>query len=233
MDGSSTTFLAFYDSGSYYGLRAKNGFGLPYELVPLEECGSSSVACLIPPANIEGYVYTSDFLESKPYVYDLYDSAPHYYQNEPGSEGRSWNQGTMLAGIVAALKNDQGMHGVAYNAEIIPAVADIFRPITSKAINTLISSGSEIILQDVVFNASAIYPTPEQVASQTIEETYGPDTATAYNNLLPNQTHDGIIFVVATGTDGYNNISSGIVSYYEQDPGDPSGRSGSLRGPLI
>ena len=198
-------------SSGYCGIASADGTSpLPYKLVDLKLCGSDYY-CLAPPPNIDGYIYTTDYNDPNAgYEYDPSNPAPHYYLNDAGSKDRSWNQGTLLAGIIAALKNDQGMHGVSYNAEVIPAVADIFRPITYNAIETLVKSGANVILQDVVFASSADYPSAGYVTStKTMEDVYGTDTSNAYKYLAST----GTIFVVGTGTNGANDISSGIVSY--------------------
>ncbi|MGN0919591.1 MAG: S8 family serine peptidase [Alphaproteobacteria bacterium] len=199
-----TVYLVLKSEGcasGYCGIASADGSSpLPYKLVDLKECGTNEY-CLAPPLDIDGYIYDTD------YVYDKDNPAPHYHLNEDPT--RSKQQGTMLAGIIAALKNGQGMHGVAYNTEVIPAVADIFRPITYNTIETLVNAGADVILQDVVFTSSAGYPGADYVKDKTMLSVFGEDTTKAYQHLVST----GTIFIVGTGTNGNNDISSGIVKY--------------------
>jgi subtilisin family serine protease len=47
------------------------------------------------------------------------DPGYDYVENRPGTHDRI-GHGTQMAGIIAANKDDQGMHGVAFNAQLIP-----------------------------------------------------------------------------------------------------------------
>lgn len=49
----------------------------------------------------------------------LSDPGFDYVENRPGTIDRI-GHGTQMAGILAANKNDQGMHGIAFNAQLIP-----------------------------------------------------------------------------------------------------------------
>ena len=189
-------------SSGYCGIASADGISpLPYKLVDIQECGKNEY-CLAPPLDIKGYVYDTN------YVYNVDDPTPHYYLDLDPT--RSKQQGTMLAGIIAALKNNQGMHGVAYSTSVIPAVADIFRPITYNAIETLVNSGASIILQDIVFASNASYPGAGYVTSnKAMADVYGEDASKAYHYLADT----GTIFVVGTGTSGNNDITSGKVVY--------------------
>lgn len=101
-------------------------------------------------AYVEGYALTTDYANV---------INPHYLMKEgSGDELKlvqdSW--GTALAGIVGAAKNGEGSLGVAYNSEIISAVADIIRPYYggisgySDAVTALKNSGANVILQSIV-----------------------------------------------------------------------------------
>lgn len=204
----------------YCGIASADGNSpLPYQLVNLSQCGYEHY-CLQPPSDIDGYIYTTDLegeydpsepsTEQYKYVWKQDNPAPHYYLNE--GKVRSWNQGTMLAGIIAALKNNQGMHGVAYNATVLPAVADIFRPITQNAIETLINAGSNIILQDISTPSNSEYTVANYAAGKTLYTTFGEDVSNAYNKIAST----GTIFVIGTGTKtvaaNKNTISEGKVT---------------------
>ena len=188
---------------------------LPYQLVDLKDCGTTYY-CLQPNSNINNYIYTTDLNDpAAKYVYDANNPAPHYYLIDKGS--RSWNMGTFLAGIIAAIKNEGepgvptsgNMHGVAYNAVVMPVVADIFRPITYKAIQTTIDAGANIILQDVTTVSTNNSSIASYVTGKKIKSLFGENVANAYNYV----TGTGTIFVVGTGSEGNNAINSGIVAY--------------------
>ncbi|VVP98903.1 Extracellular serine protease [Pseudomonas fluorescens] len=49
----------------------------------------------------------------------VFDPGYDHVENRPGTHDRL-GHGTQMAGILAANKNDQGMHGVAFNAQLIP-----------------------------------------------------------------------------------------------------------------
>lgn len=210
-------------TSGYCGIRSFDGISpLPYDLVDLASCGKNGVACLEPPLNVNGYIYTTDYnhtynpndpaTEKYKYVYNSDNPAPHYYLNE--TQFRSWNQGTMLAGIIAAIKNDKGMHGVAYNAMVLPAVADLFRPITEDAIDRLIDDGrANIILQDISTVSNNNFEIASYAKNKTIYSVYGPDATKAYNKIA----NTGTIFVLGTGTNGKNKTVDGIVSYDSTD----------------
>ncbi len=223
-----TVFLVLHGgdctaSSGYCGIATAGGTSsLPYKLVDLEACEGDTI-CLGASSTLTGYRYSSD------YVYtsgsNSYDSnpAPHYSINDssdPSVESRSKNQGTMLAGIIAALKNEdlisesfknKNMHGVAYNATVIPAIADIFRPITYNSIKTLIDSGANIILQDVILSSNSNPSTSASYvnSTKTMADVYGDNVANAYKYLVDK----GTIFVVGTGTYGKNTIDSGKVEW--------------------
>ncbi len=58
--------------------------------------------------------------------------------------GGDKNHGTLVAGTIAATKNDAGIHGVAYNAEIIPVRYDLMSSY-SEAVESLIGAGARVI----------------------------------------------------------------------------------------
>ena len=49
-----------------------------------------------------------------------YDYVDNDTDASPSSQGTSMSHGTHVAGIIAGMKNDVGMHGVAYSAKILP-----------------------------------------------------------------------------------------------------------------
>ena len=109
------------------------------------------------------------------------------------------------------------MHGVAYNAMVLPAVADIFRPITNEAI-TKLAKDANIILQDVSTQSTDQYTIASYASGKTILETFGSDARDAYNKLIGdvNKPEDDTIFVVGTGTktesSNFNTIENGKVT---------------------
>jgi hypothetical protein len=85
------------------------------------------------------------------------DDSWDYFDNDsdanPNGQGASMSHGTHVAGIIAATKNDVGMHGVAYGAEILAyRAADSSGAFSSLAIENSIDKA---ILEDAkVINAS-------------------------------------------------------------------------------
>lgn len=49
----------------------------------------------------------------------VYDPGYDFVRQQPGTVDVK-GHGTQMAGILAANKNDQGMHGIAFNAQLIP-----------------------------------------------------------------------------------------------------------------
>ena len=195
------------------------GVAANYSLVDLASCGID-YACFSPPDDVDSYIYDEG------YVYNKLNPKPHYFLQ--GEETRSREQGTSLAGIVAAIRNEGeegvpttgNMHGVAYNAQVIPAVADIFRPITSTSVENMITAGSNIILQDISFESENSGLIAKNASGKTMESVYGADGAKAYKKIASSinnvNSKPGIIFVVGTGTkidsDNKNTVTNGVVS---------------------
>ncbi len=212
-------------SSGFCGITIESSSVLSYKLVDLKDCGVNGTVCFAPPVNINNYIYSTVLGENVAYTYDINNPAPHYYLNLTDRQSRSWNKGTFLAGIIAAIKNDQGMHGVAYDAKVLPAVADIFRPITYKAVETLVASGSNIILQDIIHVSAEGQPGANYVEDKSIQDVFGENAANAYTYAA----NSGTIFVVGTGNEGKNTITSGKVEYgdtvkdYQKEAGVSAG----------
>ncbi len=210
-------------SSGFCGITIESSSVLSYKLVDLKDCGVNGTLCLAPPTNINDYMYSTVLGENVTYTYNVNNPAPHYYLKD--RQSTSWNKGTFLAGIIAAMKNDKGMHGVAYDAKVLPAVADIFRPITYRAVETLVNAGSNILLQDIVRVSAEGEPTAAYVKDKSMTDVFGENAASAYTYAA----NSGIIFVVGTGTEGKNTITSGKVSYdstvkdYQKDAGVSAG----------
>lgn len=106
----------------------------------------------------------------------------------PNGQGTYMSHGTHVAGIIAGMKNSTGMHGVAYNAKILPLRAGISSGsigyvAEENSIDRAISQGAKII------NAS-------YGASNMLVRTA--------NKYLSAHNND-IITVAAAGNDGNNN----------------------------
>ena len=103
----------------------------------------------------------------------------------PSSQGSSMSHGTHVAGIIAGMKNDIGMHGVAYSAKILPLRAGN-------------SAGS--------FATSAIESSIDRAISQNakvINASFGSDTiATSLADKWKSAHTNDIVTVHAAGNDG-------------------------------
>lgn len=106
----------------------------------------------------------------------------------PNGQGTYMSHGTHVAGIIAGMKNSTGMHGVAYNAKILPLRAGI-------------SSGS----LDYVAIENSIDRAISQGA-KIINASYGASNmlVRTANKYLSAHNND-IITVAAAGNDGNNN----------------------------
>ena len=106
----------------------------------------------------------------------------------PASQGSSMSHGTHVAGIIAGMKNDVGMHGVAYSAKILPLRAGN-------------SAGS--------FATSAINSSIDRAISQgakVINASFGGDSiATSLADKWKSAHTNDIVTVHAAGNDGGGN----------------------------
>jgi len=114
--------------------------------------------------------------------YDYVDSDA---DASPSSQGASMSHGTHVAGIIAGMKNDVGMHGVAYNTKILPLRAGN-------------SAGS--------FATSAINSSIDRAISQSakvINASFGGDEiATSLADKWKSAHDNDIVTVHAAGNDG-------------------------------
>jgi len=117
--------------------------------------------------------------------YDYVDSDA---DASPASQGSSMSHGTHVAGIIAGMKNDVGMHGVAYSAKILPLRAGN-------------SAGS--------FATSAINSSIDRAISQgakVINASFGGDSiATSLADKWKSAHTNDIVTVHAAGNDGGGN----------------------------
>ena len=117
-----------------------------------------------------------------------YDYVDDDSNANPDGQGAYMSHGTHVAGIIAGMKNSTGMHGVAYNAKILPLRAGVSSgSLTSSAIESsidrAIAQGAKII--NASYGGSSI----------------GVNTANKYLSAHNND----IITVAAAGNDGNNN----------------------------
>ncbi len=204
--------------------------GYSFASVIRAEVGTSELTQLQEWFNSYDYQKNYDLEEGSALVNT--DINPHYL-----IDGRQDPWGTALAGIVGAAKNNQGSLGVAYNAEIISAVADIVRPYLAgnfedgktDAVTVLKDAGANVILQSIVRtpqqngtywdytagwvsaigNMANAFSTEEIKAFNTIASQDKTDKAN-YKATFGNQA---TVLVVPTGDYKDNNtISGGVVS---------------------
>ena len=199
-DTDTTEYLVLH-GGDCLSTSGFCGVTPTWDIVDLTDCALNGCVGISSDSYLSNVTYDTD------YDYNESDPNPHYkFKSSPT---RSREQGTMLAGIIAALKNDIGMHGVAYNAEVLPVISDLVRPITDTMIKKFISN-TDIVLQD--YAIESIEGDETTVAgfalNKPIEEVYGSSAATAYHLVALNDA----IFVVGTGTSGSNTVENGVVT---------------------
>ncbi|MCM1323552.1 MAG: S8 family serine peptidase [Acetobacter sp.] len=106
------------------------------------------------------------------------------------------NHGTHVAGIIAANKNDQGMHGVAFdNAEILGASWDMSQNIYG-TVKKMVDDGATVINNSWgdKFELGSVPPDPE------LYELLMPDVLDAYTYAAKNKA----VWVQSTGNEGYS-----------------------------
>jgi len=129
---------------------------------------------------------------------DHSDLNANYSNQSEASSGTDDNgHGTHVAGIIAATKNDIGMHGVAYKAKIVSAA--ILNEVSDNLVkSTIINSGATVV------NNSWGY------ASDTNYTAYNADLKEMIDN------NDKRVIIFAAGNDGYS---------YATSPADQSDKS--------
>ncbi|MBE6446610.1 MAG: hypothetical protein E7021_04330 [Alphaproteobacteria bacterium] len=227
-------YLVFYGSDETYQYIHKDtgelidpkdvGIGEDYSFASMirAETGTSELTQLQEWFNSYDYQKNYDLTTGSALVKT--DINPHYL-----IDGQQDPWGTALAGIVGAAKNNQGSLGVAYNAEIISAVADIVRPYfggneTTDAVSVLKGAGANVILQSIVRTPQQNTPywdyTAEWVrAIGNMANAFSTSEMKAFNTIA-NQKKDGTFsnqataLVVPTGDYAGNNTISadGVVS---------------------
>jgi hypothetical protein len=119
-----------------------------------------------------------------------------YVENQPGTFDRV-GHGTQMAGILAANKNDQGMHGVAFNAQLIPfRFGDNNEPFffdseIAHAWQSGFDSGARI------FNNAWANSIPATEITEARYKQVMPDSLEAARKLVEN----GAVFVFPTGNE--------------------------------
>jgi len=117
--------------------------------------------------------------------YDYLDSDS---DANPDGQGAFMSHGTHVAGVIASMKNDVGMHGVAYNSKILSLRA---------------GDSSGTLYDSALINA---YSGAISKGAKVINNSWGVDTFSAAggSKLLEARTND-IISVFAAGNDGLSN----------------------------
>ena len=95
-------------------------------------------------SDIIWYATEDDFNAYAAQYPENYVWSDNKYLYTPVADEYYIDHGTHVAGIIAAKKNNSGMHGVAQNAELIPIRYDLMSSITNP-IKTAVSAGAKII----------------------------------------------------------------------------------------
>lgn len=123
----------------------------------------------------------------------------------PEAQGNFRSHGTHVAGIIAATKNDVGMHGVAYNAEILAIRAGISSGTITKAeegIEYATANGAKIINNSWGINTSS-----GDIADMDSEAELATFIGSTELDALKAAVAADIVVVFATGNDGNDQVS--------------------------
>lgn len=137
----------------YYGVCQSSGQKncWTYDSVTHRALLKDSTGRVVTQVNMEQKDWDDKVTWDTGYVWDATTTTPHQNPDE------AWH-GTGVSGVIAANKNDVGMHGVALNAKIIPVKYDLMSGV-SKPIISLVDSGAKVInmslgVADDTLNAS-------------------------------------------------------------------------------
>ena len=141
--------------------------------------------------------------------------------------------GTWVSGVIAASKNGVGMHGVAYNAKIIPlrvfddldqssftwlanAINYAKNNTDAKIVNLSLGSYDMLSGSNPSGFGTVYYKTP--LSSSNISDLGG--TGGAYVTALKNAEAAGKVIVFAAGNEGFNSVNSSIGYYSSSTPSE-------------
>ncbi len=205
----SDCVMAFYESGQ------------PSKVLRLSPRGNTVVMGLVSPSEAiaQQYVVASwngmyntgglkvyEYTEN--YTYDKEDPSVHYKTDGSWDRG---NEGTFLAGIVAAMQGQGDIYGVAYNASVLPVVAglvynpirEIFETLTQENVNVVLfnntfrttSDGSNNTVRNDALGAFDLSGSTYTAAS--IDDVYSENIKDAMDSAA----NKNVIIVVPTGNE--------------------------------
>ena len=159
--------------------------------------------------------YFSKLKYDTDYEYDENNPAPHY-TNSTSGEVLEGSKGTLLAGVVAAMRlniSAAETYGVAYNAAILPVNRDVVFGMSSAAMQKMVNNANVVLLDDTFettvpgqndalgafTNSSGTY------TSRKAADVLGGDAYNAYLSL--NMDKKGVVAVVPNGNNQKSDLS--------------------------
>ena len=143
------------------------------------------------------------------YEYDEDEVAPHYTNSSSGSDVLVGSKGTLLAGVVAAMKLPANLpaetYGVAYNAAILPVNRDVVFGLTDEAMSKMVGSAQVVLLDETTYATTpgvndalgAFTSSSGTYTSRKVVDVLGVAAYNAYNML--NRDKTGTVAVVPNG----------------------------------
>ncbi len=128
------------------------------------------------------------------YVYDAADVSPSLKSGEGA-------HGTHVSGIIAAARNDSGMHGVAWESEILPIKFDPFLLFYQRPISYAVANGAQVVNFSV---GVGNYANQSMIGNpQPIKDAYGAMGVAELKRAVENKT----VLVFAAGNEGQSESS--------------------------
>ena len=221
MDVTATdAFLGFYDqNGSVKFFTIDESTGSVFERVTKDKCKTAAEGDQNKPCALWVGSENQGFKKT---VFEYYDYDEDYVRNESdpsvhyhSADGETWDKGdngTFLAGIVGAMKDQGEIYGVAYNSAILPVISDLIYGVRSSEIEKLVNTGINVLLYADVFRSTSDASTAKgggftvsgnTYTPKSMDATYGSDFKSGIDKVAEKK----VVFVMPTGNENYSQPS--------------------------
>lgn len=156
-----------------------------------------------------------DHPDLAPNIYGGYDTVDEDFDPSPEMQGSYRSHGTHVAGIIAAVKNDGGMHGVAYQSKILPVRAgtssgSMTEPDLAEGINYAVDHGAKVINNSWGSTTSI----DDTSLSRSSIEASDPNLVAAYNNATSNKVVT--VFAAGNSSASHPSVEAGLPVYFPE-----------------